>query len=259
MGISKDSSVLITGAGLRIGSGLAQALAADGWFVVVHYNSSPDAADETLRVIRAHGGDGMTVQADLADPHAAEVLVERIGIDAPPVCALINNASLFEVDTPADFTLESWEQHHNVNLLSPILLSRAMAAALPEGRKGCVINLLDNKLEALNPDHFSYTLSKIGLQGATQIMAMALAPRVRVCGVAPGITLIAPDQDQEAFERAHCMNPLGQGCTVEDIVRAVRFILATPSLTGQVVTIDGGQHLMRHPRDISYLADPDEG
>lgn len=254
MSTPRDETVLITGAAVRIGAGIAEALAADGWFVAMHYNRSADDAAATLDRIRSAGGDGMLVQADLADPVATEAMAATVAAEAPPLTALINNASLFEVDRPTDFTLDSWQQHHNVNLLSPILLARALAAKLPQGRKGCVINLLDNKLQALNPDHFSYTLSKFGLQGANQIMAMALAPHVRVCGVAPGITLIAHDQTPESFERAHRMNPLGQGCTVEDIVRAVRFILATPSLTAQIITIDGGQHLMRHPRDISYLA-----
>jgi NAD(P)-dependent dehydrogenase (short-subunit alcohol dehydrogenase family) len=177
------------------------------------------------------------------------------------LAALVNNASTFEYDTVQTMTPASWAQHIDGNLRGPLFLSQmfAQAAAGHDGDHdgghddGCIINILDNKVRAPNPDYFSYTISRIGMAGATEVLALALAPRIRVCGVAPGITLVSGAQTEEEFERAHRANPLGRGCTVDQIAGAVRFILATPSMTGQVLVIDGGQSLAKPPRDVAYL------
>jgi NAD(P)-dependent dehydrogenase (short-subunit alcohol dehydrogenase family) len=250
-------AALVTGAGRRIGAGLATELGRDGWYVFVHYNESRQGADEAVAAIRAAGGMAEAVGADLADAAATVALASRCAA----ICtgrdmaftALINNASRFEYDTLATMADETWQRHMNINLRAPILLAREFARHVPDGEQGCVINIIDNKVFALNPDYFSYTISKIGLQGAVETMAMALAPRVRVCGIAPGIVLPSDRQTQAEFERAHSNNPLRHGASVGDLAGAVRFILATPSFTGKTIVVDGGQTLCRFPRDIAFM------
>lgn len=245
--------MLITGAGKRIGAGIALALAADGWFVHVHYNTSQREAEETAAAIGAAGGRCATIQADLADAEAVAGLIARCAQDGPPLTCLINNASRFERDHASDMSIADWDLNQAINLRAPTFLARDLAAQLPDGESGCVINLLDNKVFGLNPDYFSYTVGKHGLLGVTKMLAMALAPRVRVCAIAPGITLISGDQTQEDFARTHHKNPLGRGCSVEEIAEAAKFILAAPSMTGRTIVLDGGQSLQRAPRDVAFL------
>lgn len=248
-------AALVTGAGRRVGAVLARALAAAGWFVHVHYNRSRDEAEATAAAIVRAGGRARAAAADLAalDTAGAERLIADCAANGPPLRALVNNASRFEYDTAATFTEAGWAAHHRINLLAPALLARAFAARVPEGETGAVVNLLDNKVRATNPDYFSYTVSKQGLAGATETLALALAPRVRVNGIAPGITLPSGDQTEERFARAHRNNPLKRGCAPEDIARALLFLLDTPSITGQIVVIDGGHALARPPRDVNFL------
>lgn len=246
-------AVLVTGAGRRIGASLARALAADGWFVFLHHHRSRAEAEATLDEIRASGGAGQLIQADLADPQAVQRVVGACRASGPPLTALVNNASLFAYDDLPSMTVDSWDRHQAVNLRAPAILARDFAAALAADASGCIVNILDNKVFAVNPDFFSYTVSKLGLQGLTEVLAMALAPRVRVCGIAPGITLISGRQTQASFETSHRTNPLGRGATVDDIADALRFVLATPSLNAQVLTVDAGQSLMRLPRDVAFL------
>lgn len=244
---------------------MAQALAADGWHVAIHYHRSGGEAEALLAQIRADGGQGHLVQADLRDAAAVAGLMAAAARGAPPLACLINNASLFENDAALTMTLESWDDHQAVNLRAPIFLARDFARILgarsvadqdPDaGPAGVVINLLDNKMRALNPDFFSYTIAKYGLLGATKVLAMELAPRVRVCGIAPGITLPSTNQSEQGFRTAHALNPLGRGCTLEQLVAALRFILAAPALTGEVITIDGGQSLLGLPRDVAFLTE----
>ncbi|HZD24713.1 MAG TPA: SDR family oxidoreductase [Alphaproteobacteria bacterium] len=248
-----EQAVLVTGAARRIGADLARGLAADGWFVHVHYDSSAREAEAVASELRDAGGAARAVQADLADPDDLATLLPRCAADAPPLRALVNNASLFRRDHVHDMTTALWDRHMAVNMRAPAFLARNLAAAVPDGETGCVINILDNKVFALNPDYFSYTASKYGLHGLTQTLAMALAPKLRVCGIAPGITLVSDRQSPEEFEKAHRNNPLGRGCSVEEIVAAARLILASPAMTGRTIVIDGGQSLMRAPRDVAFL------
>lgn len=249
-------SVLITGAARRIGAEIATQLASRGWHVVIHYHHGKAPAEALRDAIATAGGTASLVQGDLASPEACRSILAQALALAPQLEALVNNAATFDYDDLAGTSAEALERNFRINTVAPILLARAFAAALPDGRQGAVVNLLDNKVFAPNPDYFSYTVSKCALHGATQMLAIALAPRVRVAGVAPGITLISGKQSEDSFARGHAMNPLGRGCTPDQIARAVEFILTTPSLTGQIITIDGGESLAPHGRDVAFLGAP---
>lgn len=253
---------LVTGAGRRVGRAIATALAEDGWAVALHHNRSADDAEELRAWLAAQGGMAATVQADLADAAAAQRLVTQAA-DAlgQPVSLLVNNASLFQYDTAGTADAASFNAHMSTNALAPLLLSQAMAADLPEERTGLIVNMLDNKVFNLNPDFLSYTVSKVALHGITELLTLALAPRIRVAGIAPGVTLISGKQTQESFERSHRFNLLGRGATVPEIVAALRFLIAAPSVTGQTIVLDGGQSKMRQERDVAFLTgtrDPGE-
>jgi NAD(P)-dependent dehydrogenase (short-subunit alcohol dehydrogenase family) len=250
-------AALVTGAGRRIGAAVAQSLGEQGWYTFIHYNKSRSDAESVLSKIVSFGGNGEVVQADLLDMASLRNLMNIFSSfcssGAITRTCLINNASLFEYDTFQSMSEQSWHNSINTNLRAPIFIAQEYASRIQEGSEGCIINMLDNKVFAINPDFFSYTVSKVALHGATAAMAMALAPQIRVCGIAPGITLISGKQTQESFQIAHKKNLLGRGCSIEEIVAAVKFILTTPSYNGQVVTIDGGQSLMKYPRDVAFL------
>ncbi len=235
--------ILITGGAKRLGAAMARALVAAGFPVIIHANRSGAEA----RALAAELG-ARVVLGDLADPAVPARLVAEAG----PLGGVINNASRFVFDTVTSTTAEQLAAHMGPNLIAPVLLAQAFAAQQPE--QGVIINMLDQKLTNLNPDFFSYTLSKAALAAATEMMALSLAPNIRVCGISPGLTLPAPKQTVEKFERAWRDNPLRRGAAPEDIARAALFILQTPSLTGTVITVDGGEHLTHRPRDIAFLA-----
>jgi NAD(P)-dependent dehydrogenase (short-subunit alcohol dehydrogenase family) len=237
-------TAVVTGAAKRIGAEIARALAADGWHVLIHCHRSLGEAE----ALAAELGSATVVAADLADPGApARIAAALDGL--PPARLLVNNASLFAYDSANDFTAAGWDAHLAVNLRAPLLLAQALAHRLR-----LVVNLLDAKLAAPNPDFFSYTVSKAGLAAATELLARAWAGRgIRVCGIAPSVTLVSGPQSRENFERVRALNALGRGVTVEEIVAALRFILATPTLTGQTITLDGGQRFLGLPRDVQFL------
>ncbi|QXQ04905.1 SDR family oxidoreductase [Sphingosinicellaceae bacterium] len=241
-------TAIVTGGAKRIGAALVRALSADGWFVVIHCNRSRADAD----ALAAELGNARVVAADLADPEAADVILAATA-GAPPLGLLVNCASRFDYDRFDDFTLKAWATHIDVNLRAPTLLIRAFAAAVPEGETACVVNLLDAKLASLNPDYFTYTVSKIGLAGVTELAARAFAPKLRVNAIAPAVTLVSGPQSRENFEAVHTMNPLHRGVEVAEIVAALRFIVATPTLNAQTIAIDGGQRLLGLPRDVAYM------
>lgn len=242
-------TAIVTGGAKRIGGAIVRALAEDGWHVLIHCNGSVDDAEALSAEI---GDRAAVVSADLADPHApAAILAAARGL--PPLALLVNNASLFEYDTAEGFDAAAWDRHAAVNVRAPALLGQAFAAAV-EGN-GLIVNLLDVKLFALNPDFYSYTVSKYGLLGLTELQARAMAPAIRVCGIAPAVTMVSGPQSRDNFEAAHTYNPLGRGVTADDIVRALRFIVATPVITGQVITLDAGQRLMGMPRDVAFMVD----
>lgn len=247
---------LVTGAAQRIGRAIALELAAQGFDLVLHYRTSAVAAESTGAELQRLGARAWLLAADLADEAAANALLPRAQALAGRLDAVVNSASLFAHDTVDDFGHVAMERHWRANTAAPVLLARALHAAVsqpghPTGR-GCVVNLLDQKLWNPNPDHFSYTLSKIALEGATRLLAQALAPRLRVCGVAPGLTLRSGDMSAAEFEQAHRLTPLARGSTAEDVARAVHFLLVSPAITGTTLLVDGGQHLQPSARDVMF-------
>ena len=238
-------TAIVTGGAKRIGAGIVRALAADGWHVLIHYHRSQEAAE----ALAVEVGNAATVRADLADPAAADiVLAAAAGL--PTLGLLVNNASVFAHDEIDDFTAASWAAHLDVNLRAPAFLSRAFAA---RAGRGLIVNMLDAKLASLNPDFFSYTISKIGLGGLTELCARAFAPAIRVCGIAPSVTMVSGPQSRANFDKVHGLNALGRGVDVAEIVGALRFIVSTPSLTGQTILLDGGQRFLSLPRDVQFL------
>jgi NAD(P)-dependent dehydrogenase (short-subunit alcohol dehydrogenase family) len=236
-------AALVTGAGQRIGRALALALAADGYAVAVHYRASAQAANATVEAVRSGGGKAIALAADLADEDSVQALLPRAADALGPVGVLVNNASVFGNDTVDSVTRESWDEHIAVNLRAPFVLMQEFARRLPADAGGCIVNLLDERVWSLTPYFVSYTVSKAGLWTLTQTMALALAPRIRVNGIGPGPTLPSPRQSPEQFMRQCEAMPLKRGTAPEEIAAAMRFILAAPALTGQMIALDGGQHL----------------
>jgi NAD(P)-dependent dehydrogenase (short-subunit alcohol dehydrogenase family) len=243
-----NGAVLITGGAKRLGAAMARAIAASGYKPVIHANKSAAAAAALAEELG-----GFFLLGDLADPATPARIIDEAVQKAGPLYGLINNASRFVFDSATSLTAESIAAHMAPNLTAPVLLTKHFSARLTLER-GVVINILDQKLSNLNPDFFSYTLSKAALAAATEMFAMALAPRVRVCGIAPGLTMKAPNQTEQKFETAWRANPLQRGSSPEDIARAAVFILQTPSITGTTITVDGGEHLMRRSRDVGILS-----
>jgi NAD(P)-dependent dehydrogenase (short-subunit alcohol dehydrogenase family) len=238
-------TAIVTGGAKRIGAEIVRALAADGWHVLIHYNRSEAEA----QALAAELGHASTVHADLTDPEAADTIVGALA-GLPPARLLVNSASIFAHDDIRDFTAESWAAHLDVNLRAPALLTQAFAAAAGEG---LIVNMLDAKLHGPNPDFFSYTVSKYGLAGVTELAARAFAPNIRVCAIAPSVTMVSGPQSRANFDQVHGLNALGRGVKVEEIVAALRFLIATPSITGHTILLDGGQRFLALPRDVQFL------
>ncbi len=238
---------LVTGAAHRIGRAIALDLAKTGWAVAVHYKDSKDAADTAAAEIEASGGRALAIHADLALAADAEQLIPRTAAALGPVSCLINNASVFGKDALGSATAESWDTHLDTNLRAPMLLMQSFAAALPDGADGNIVNILDQRVWNLTPHFLSYTVSKAGLWTLTQTAALALAPRIRVNGIGPGPVLPSSRQNETDFERQVAALPLGHGPGVEEICATVRFILEAKSMTGQMIALDGGQHLSWAP------------
>lgn len=245
---------LVTGGARRIGRVIALALAERGWDVAVHYGRSADEALATVRDIAACGRRAQAFQCELGDEHAVRALLPQVIEALGPVGCVVNNAALFEQDDASDFSTTALDRHMHANLAAPLLLAQALHAATPDGAQAVAINLLDQKLFNLNPDFLSYTLSKAALQSATVMLAQALAPKLRVVGIAPGLTLVSGDQTEEAFAKAHTMTPLGHSSTPEDVAAAVCFVADAPAITGTTLLVDGGQHLIPLQRDVMFLA-----
>lgn len=247
---------LVTGSARRIGREIALELARHGWDLALHSHHPDEQAHETLAEVRAIGARAELLSADLAHEPACRALLPSAAQRLGRVDAVVNNASVFEWDDVQAFGQSTLELHWKVNTAAPVLLAQALQRHLAGDlapRRGVVVNLLDQKLWNPNPDHFSYTLSKAALESATTMLAMALAPAIRVCGVAPGVTLPSGPMDAAAFSRSHRMTPLGRSSTPADIASAVRFLLESPAITGTTLLVDGGQHLLGQRRDVMFL------
>ncbi|KCZ60902.1 SDR family oxidoreductase [Hyphomonas chukchiensis] len=241
----RAGAALVTGAGARVGKAMAEALGQDGWAVAVHYRSSKDGARETHDAIKAAGGRATLVQADLADETQVAGLVGQAGAElGQPVSLLVNSASVFTDDSAASHTRADWDAHMDTNLRAPVHLAQQMAAGLAPGEKGLVVNLIDQRVWKLTPQFFTYTLSKAALWQATQTLAQALAPHVRVNGIGPGPTLKSVHQSEAEFEAEKQATLTQEGSSPDEIVRALRYLISASSVTGQMIAADGGQHLM---------------
>ena len=265
-------TVLVTGSAKRLGREIALALAQTGWQVAVHYRDSLADADQTSAECAKLSGNSATFRANLANETAVRNLLPRVVAHFGRLDALVNSASTFEHDTAAGFGFAAMEKHMRSNAGAAILLAQALQTHIMERRAGkhkdtsktadvledgdahgAVVNLLDQKLWNQNPDFFSYTLSKAALEAATTMLALGLAPHVRVVGVAPGLTLNSTMLNQEQFQQRHKMALLEQSSTPQDVASAVRFALENRSITGTTLLVDGGQHLMRFERDFSVM------
>ncbi|MBC8339263.1 MAG: SDR family oxidoreductase [Rhodospirillales bacterium] len=236
-------TALVTGAARRIGRAIALDLAKSGWTVAVHYNRSAEEAKVVVGEIAEMGGKAAVVQADLADEDGASRLIDQTRQAVGPLNCLINNASVFEKDTPETATKASWDSHMQVNLRAPFQLTQGFVRQLPDGENGNVINLIDQRVWNVTPFFTSYTVSKVALWGLTQNLALALAPSIRVNAIGPGPTLASIHQTEEQFQRQWSAQPLSRPAMPEEICRAIQFVLDAPSMTGQMIVLDGGQHL----------------
>ncbi len=238
---------LVTGGAQRLGRAIALALADAGFDLAVHCHSSADAAEQTATAIRARGRRAVVLTADLTDEAAARGLLAATTTVLGPVGVLVNNASTFERDEWHDATRASWDRHIETNLRAPFVLMQAFALALPAAAEGVVINMLDQRVWSLTPHFVSYTVSKAGLWTLTRSMALALAPRIRVNAIGPGPALASSRQTAAQFARQSELTPLGRGTGPDEVARAALAILALPAMTGQMLALDGGQHLQWSP------------
>lgn len=260
---SSPPVVLVTGASRRLGREIALALAAGGWQVAVHYRASEAEAMATVADCARLAGVSAAFQADLGDEAAVRGLLPAVVARLGRVDAVVNNASTFEEDNAASFGFAALDKHLHSNTGAAVLLAQALHAHIAarggagaegeQGVQGAVVNLLDQKLWNQNPDFFSYTLSKAALEAAGTMLALALAPLVRVVGVAPGLTITSHLLSDEQFQARHKLSPLGRSSTPADVAATVKFALENRSITGTTLLVDGGQHLMKFERDFSLM------
>ena len=247
-------TVLVTGAGKRLGRAIALGLATAGWRVAVHYRESVADAEQTTAECAALCAGAQCFAADLSDEKQTKGLIHTVVERMGRVDAVVNSAALFEHDSAESFSYDMLQKHMLTNTAAAIILAQQLYAhACARDGTGVAVNMLDQKLWNLNPDFFSYTLSKAALETANTLLAKALAPRLRVVGVAPGLTLTSHMLSDEKFQDLHKLSPLGRSSTVEDVVATVLFVLNNPSITGTTLLVDGGQHLTAFERDFSLM------
>jgi NAD(P)-dependent dehydrogenase (short-subunit alcohol dehydrogenase family) len=248
-------TVLVTGGAKRLGRAIALHLGDCGWSVAVHYNSSQADAEETVAALHGKHVHAAAVNADLSMEDDVQRLIERVTKAMGPLTALVNNASVFEDDSIKTVTRASWDKHMQTNLRAPLVLTQAFAEELPADAEGAVVNLLDQRLLKPTPQFLSYSTSKAGLAWLTKTLAQALAPRIRVNAVAPGPTLRNARQNEAHFKRQQASTILGRGATPEDVAEATRYLLDARGVTGQMIAVDGGQHLIWRTADIQGVVE----
>lgn len=250
---NSQGTALVTGGARRIGAAIVSDLAAHGFAVAIHCNTSRADADWLADRIRAGGGRATVLQADLTRRDEVGALIERAAAALGPIDLVVNSASVFENDEAAGFTWEAWDRNFALHVEAPVMLARRMAAALPKGRDGLVVNVIDQRVLKPTPQFFTYTLSKSALWAATRTMAQALAPRVRVNAIGPGPTLKNPRQSDEDFRKQIEGVLLRRGPTLAEFGATIRYLWETMSVTGQLITIDGGQHLAWQTPDVTGM------
>lgn len=250
-----NGAALVTGGGQRIGRAISLELAKSGWAVAIHYMTSASAAKGLVKEIEKLDGKALAISADLRDPEAVDRLIPSVERELGPVTCLVNNASVFDRDEVRSATLNSWQSHIDVNLRAPFFLIQSFANQVPVDSYGQVINIIDERVWNLTPHFSSYTVSKAGLWTLTQTCALALSPKIRVNAIGPGPTLPNKRQSWDQFKIQRAATPLGIGATPEEIASAIKFILSAPAMTGQMIALDGGQHLKwrRYPDDPDLI------
>lgn len=248
-------TALVTGGAKRIGRAIVEDLAAHGFAVAIHANRSLDEAQALASQIAADGGRAAVLAGDLTDMTAAGALIGAAGAALGPVSLLVNGASIFEDDSVLDFDWSDWDRHFAIHLKAPVLLARTMAEALPSGREGLVVNIIDQRVWRPTPRYFSYALSKSALWSATQTMAQALAPRVRVNAIGPGPTLKNVRQDEADFARQVDGLMLKRGPALSEFGATIRYLWQARSVTGQMIALDGGQHLAWQTPDVTGMVE----
>ena len=249
-------TALVTGAGQRLGAAMAESLGARGYAVAVHYRGSRAGAEQTAARVDAAGGRAALVRADLADESQTTGLVPQAEAAlGAPIALLVNNASTFEDDDVQTHTRADWDKHMEANLRAPIVLAQAFAKALPAEAQGLILNMLDQRVKKLNPTFFTYTLSKMALWTATQTLAQALGPNIRVNAIGPGPTLQNARQESDDFRAQYAATPLERPVSVEDIVRALLYFLDADAVTGQMLAVDSGQHLIWRTPDVDGVVE----
>ncbi|MBF9045075.1 SDR family oxidoreductase [Rhodobacterales bacterium HKCCE4037] len=252
-------TALVTGAAKRLGRAMALELAAHGHDIAVHYHGSEDEAERTCEEIRAHGVKAVALQADLTVEDEVQALLPRAAEALGPIEVLINNASIFDYDNIESATRDSWDRHMESNLRAPFVLTQALAAQLPDPdmdendepvARGLIVNMCDQRVRKLTPEFMTYTIAKMGLWALTRTSAQALAPRARVNAIGPGPTMKGARQSEEHFAKQRAATVLERGADPQGICEALRYFLTAKSVTGQLICVDGGQHLGWETPDV---------